>query len=160
MNFIAKITWAIWRSIWSNSKQLEVILLLLTSIFAYQAYNSSQNQLIIMREQLESDRTFEKMQFLSDHYNQSLLAQPIYQDYLKNNQFWNSYKEPDIRSFIDEFEYVKTIRDILKYQDKTLWIFYRRVLVDACKNEQIKWLAEEESKNWFLTLCILTEKMK
>lgn len=157
----------IWTWIWTNAKQIEILLLLFTVVFSFiavivshKAYNSAQEQLWVMREQLESDRTFEKMQFLADHYNQSLLSQPIFKDYLKNNQFGNSYKDPDIRSFIDEFEYVKAIRDILKYQDKTLWIFYRRVLLDACKNKQIKDLAIRESKSGFLNLCGLTDSMK
>lgn len=112
----------IWHGIPTNAKQIEILLLLFTVVFSFiavivshKAYNWAQ-YLWVMREQLESDRTFEKMQFLADHYNQSLLSQPIFKDYLKNNQFGNSYKDPDIRSFIDEFEYVKAIRDILKYQ--------------------------------------------
>lgn len=149
------------------SKQLEIILLLFTTLFwivaviiSYWAYTSTQAQLSVMREQLESDRTFEKMKFLSDHYNQSLSIHPIFRDYTKNNRLWNTYKEEDIRSFIDEFEYVKTLRDILKYQDKTLWIFYRRILIESCKNESIMNLARTESKNGFLGLCNVLDQMK
>ena len=149
-----------WNWIWKHSKQLEILLLISTVIFSYGAYCSSQEQLWVMREQLRSDQTFEKIKFLSEHYNWTFIQQPIYQDYIKNNNLWVTYKEVDMRSFIDEFEYVKTLRDILGYQDKTLWIFYRRILIESCKNGPIISLAKKESKGWFIGLCDVLDKMK
>lgn len=149
-----------WNWISANAKALEIILLSLTVIFSYSAYRWTQEQVTIMKEQLRSGMTVEKFKLLSDHYNQILLKDPVYMDYLKNNKFGDSYSLVAIRSFVDEFEYVKTMRDILGYQDKTLWVFYKRVLVDACKDKNIYDLARKESKNGFLTLCGLTYKMK
>jgi heme/copper-type cytochrome/quinol oxidase subunit 2 len=163
MNFIINF----WDWIWKHAKQLEIILLFSTVIFSfialvvsYRAYNSTQEQLLVMREQLRSDKTFEKIRFLSDHYNWTFIQQPIYKDYVRNNKLWITYQEIDIRSFIDEFEYVKTLRDILGYQDKTLWIFYRRILIESCKNKPIMKLAINESKNGFLGLCNIIDQMK
>lgn len=149
-----------WDQLGKNSKQLEILLLISTVIFSYGAYCSSQEQLWVMREQLRSDQTFEKIRFLSDHYNWTFIQQPIYKDYVRNNNLWMTYKEIDIRSLIDEFEYVKTLRDILGYQDKTLWIFYRRILIESCRNESIMKLARNESKNGFLGLCNVIDQMK
>lgn len=149
-----------WDQLGKHSKQLEILLLISTVIFSYGAYCSSQEQLWVMREQLRSDQTFEKIRFLSDHYNWTFIQQPIYKDYVRNNNLWMTYKEIDIRSFIDEFEYIKTLRDILGYQDKTLWIFYRRILIESCRNESIMKLARNESKNGFLGLCNVIDQMK
>lgn len=99
-----------------------------------------------MREQLRSDMTVEKFKLLADHYNGTFSSNPIFQDYLKNHRFGDTYSDIEMRYFIDEFEYVKTMRDLLGYQDKTLGIFYGRTLLDACRNKNIYTIAKKDSK--------------
>ena len=127
------------------------------TVAEWQTYFAIQTHRQELSDHLLADKR--RVELREDHYNEILLNDPIYKDYLRNNQFGNSYSETAIRRFVDEFEYVKTMRDILVYEDKTLWVFYKRVLNEywrmLAKIRIFMILQERKIKEAFLDFVIL-----